>query len=58
MKTMIVDQSGPYFYSQNAATDFQEDHLEEYDPAILRKMERTFDKSAELDYWVLVGIVR
>ena len=33
---MIVNQPGPYLYSQNAATAVQEDHLEEYDPAIMR----------------------
>ena len=34
--TRKVDQSGPYLSSQNAATAIQEDHLEEYNPVIVR----------------------
>ena len=34
--TRKVDLSSLYFYSQNVATAIQEDHLEEYDPVIVR----------------------
>ena len=34
--TRIVDQSIPYLYSQKVAIGVQEDHLKEYDPAIVR----------------------